>query len=205
MGACLAAQLAEELSRAGLDIVQPLALAWCVAGAIEAGFAAAPARWLLGLQAGTALCPGTAMVVDRLHCTSTTHASPARPAPRRYNEAAPPEARIRGAPDSLVVLVGNSKVVWEPFLAACAQDEGLLTSEHPFNTYVERALGACLQECAARWARCLAVPVQPVRGTGCRWRRCATCAKAPPQRPPPASGSPPPQPAPTAVLVTQAG
>ena len=80
-----------------------------------------------------------------------------RPSPYefRYNEAVPEElgARIRPAgaagQQALVVLIGNSKLVWEPFLAACAPGpDSLLASDNPFDTYVVGAVEAALAKCA---------------------------------------------------------
>ncbi|GAB4822060.1 hypothetical protein N2152v2_009106 [Parachlorella kessleri] len=73
-----------------------------------------------------------------------------------YNNALPPAlagARIKPAGNAgsaaLVVLVGNSKLVWEPFLEACSRVDSLLDCEHPFNQFVEGALEASLQEAGA--------------------------------------------------------
>jgi hypothetical protein len=72
----------------------------------------------------------------------------------RYNKAAPSEARIKPAgsagPRALVILLGNSKLVWEPFLEACSRDDSLLALENPFDHYVATAVEGSLEECASR-------------------------------------------------------
>lgn len=43
-------------------------------------------------------------------------------------------------PDATVLLVGNSRALWQPFLAACRGDASLLHHPHPLETYIERSL-----------------------------------------------------------------
>ena len=69
---------------------------------------------------------------------------------RRYNRAQEePAARIpeQGSAGSraLCVLVGNCKLLWPAFLAACAADDSLMSAADPLDTYTESSLDALAQ------------------------------------------------------------
>lgn len=46
----------------------------------------------------------------------------------------------------MTLLVGNTKHIWEPFLAACLEHPQLLDVADPLDTYVERSVEAVLQD-----------------------------------------------------------
>jgi hypothetical protein len=43
---------------------------------------------------------------------------------------------------TFALLVGNSKAVWAPFIAACVSHDELLQEPNPFDSYVERSVEA---------------------------------------------------------------
>jgi hypothetical protein len=62
----------------------------------------------------------------------------------KYNARVPPDFRLDdwGAPDHLVIIVGNTRALWPAFLSALAQDGALCADPHPLNRYTERVLRA---------------------------------------------------------------
>ncbi len=57
-----------------------------------------------------------------------------------------------GRPNALAVLVGNTRALWEPVRAAVKSDEGLATSAHPVDEYVERHIARAVPDGAPRHA-----------------------------------------------------
>ncbi len=53
-----------------------------------------------------------------------------------------PDQRIDAAPGRLAVLLGNTRAMWDAFLAACRADARLLQAEHPLDAYVEQRVRA---------------------------------------------------------------
>ena len=43
---------------------------------------------------------------------------------------------------TFALLVGNSKAIWAPFIAACVSHNELLQDPNPFDTYIERSVEA---------------------------------------------------------------
>lgn len=76
----------------------------------------------------------------------------------RYNDAVPEPFRITDAPrpDALLLVVGNTRAIWSPFLEALADDDTLLEHAHPFDTWVmrriETASAALPVPAFARWS-----------------------------------------------------
>ena len=75
-----------------------------------------------------------------------------------FNATVEPALRLPdcGRSDALGILIGNTRALWVPFLAACRADAGLRASADPIERYVETrltpvvtGLGACS---ALRWA-----------------------------------------------------
>lgn len=60
-----------------------------------------------------------------------------------YNEPAAEEHTLDdlGRPGHLVLVVGNSRALWEPFLAALGRSPGLMEAAHPLNDHVEAVVG----------------------------------------------------------------
>lgn len=48
--------------------------------------------------------------------------------------------------DALVILVGNTRAVWKKFLESCRNKPLILSSENPFDTYVEKSIENGIQE-----------------------------------------------------------
>jgi len=59
----------------------------------------------------------------------------------RYNEAKPTHPLpVLGHTNPIGILVGNTRALWEPFIAALANDETLRNCRNPLDTYVTRTL-----------------------------------------------------------------
>lgn len=63
-----------------------------------------------------------------------------------YNRAVAGALRLSdfGAPEHLVVVLGNSRALWQPFVAALRADPALLASADPLDRYSERIIGAAV-------------------------------------------------------------
>eukprot|EP00884_Botryococcus_braunii_P008437 jgi/Botrbrau1/17595/Bobra.0166s0035.1 len=76
-----------------------------------------------------------------------------------YNDSLPEDLAVRipsrghHGPKTLCVLVGNTRKLWEPFLETCNTDSDLLNSDHPLDTYVERAVSDVMKTVSSR-CRC---------------------------------------------------
>lgn len=150
----LVSQLADHLGRSGIDIVTPLQLHWCVRCV---GITWHPCTTPAVLHGGCRdHCDVHSWAAGQGHVHACLALTSVPPLLRRYNKAIPNDLGARIAPPTgsagsraLCILIGNSKLAWEPFLKACST-QGLLTLEHPFNSYVEAAVESSLKECAAR-------------------------------------------------------
>jgi hypothetical protein len=75
-----------------------------------------------------------------------------------YNELVAGALKLSdfGAADRLAVVIGNSRALWQPFVAALRSDASLLASTDPLDRYTERSIGAAVATlglCAElRWA-----------------------------------------------------
>lgn len=65
-----------------------------------------------------------------------------------YNSAVSSEYRVRdfGKKDALLVLVSNTKAIWEPFLSAFRSERELFESAHPLDRYVTNAVQKALEK-----------------------------------------------------------
>lgn len=55
----------------------------------------------------------------------------------------------RAGSKALAVLIGNSKLLWPAFLAACAASDALLSEDDPLDRYTEQVIGGLAQPAAA--------------------------------------------------------
>lgn len=71
---------------------------------------------------------------------------------RDYGARVPARYRLPlfGRDDALGVVVGNTRALWEPFVASLASEPRGLRSLHPLDRYVERAVNASLASLGAR-------------------------------------------------------
>jgi methylmalonic aciduria homocystinuria type C protein len=75
-----------------------------------------------------------------------------------FNDRADAAQRLPdlGRADALGVLIGNTRALWAPFVAACAADPALRASADPVDRYVERCVGAAVDALGirgiVRWA-----------------------------------------------------
>lgn len=75
-----------------------------------------------------------------------------------YNELVEGALRLTdfGAPEHLVVVVGNTRALWQPFVAALRADPALLASADPLDRYTERSIAAAVAglglRAELRWA-----------------------------------------------------
>lgn len=63
-----------------------------------------------------------------------------------YNAAVAAEYRLAAAPDRLGLLIGNTRALWEPFLAAWRTDPALHDDPHPVDRYSATRLTALAAE-----------------------------------------------------------
>ena len=82
---------------------------------------------------------------------------------------------MRGAAGgrALAVLVGNSKLLWPSFLAACLADDALLACDDPLDAYTERCMDRLAQP---RRGPRLAALAQPPPSSGAK--RLGLCRSA---------------------------
>ena len=77
---------------------------------------------------------------------------------RDYGAQVPARYRLPlfGRDDALGIVIGNTRAIWEPFVASLAREPGGLRSLHPLDRYVERTLKQVLAPLGvrhqARWA-----------------------------------------------------
>jgi methylmalonic aciduria homocystinuria type C protein len=82
-----------------------------------------------------------------------------------YNDAVEDSLHLPdfGRPESLAVIIGNTRAMWAPFLRALHARPDLRRSENPVDAYamsvVESALAAIAHRCAVRWAHVLGAEV----------------------------------------------
>lgn len=71
-----------------------------------------------------------------------------------YNEAVDPELRISdfGDPQSLAILLGNTRGLWPRFIAARRRDEALQRSANPIDCYIEAAVRSAIVDLSAQIA-----------------------------------------------------
>jgi methylmalonic aciduria homocystinuria type C protein len=75
-----------------------------------------------------------------------------------YNRAVEGVLRLSdfGTPDHLAVVVGNSRALWQPFVAALRSDPSLCASADPLDRYTERVIGGAVAtlglRAELRWA-----------------------------------------------------
>jgi hypothetical protein len=65
---------------------------------------------------------------------------------RWYNDAVAAEHRLPGDAAALGLLIGNTRALWAPFLAAWQGDAALQADPHPLDRYSETRLTALLRE-----------------------------------------------------------
>jgi methylmalonic aciduria homocystinuria type C protein len=86
-----------------------------------------------------------------------------------YNDAVGWRARLRdyGRPDSLAVLVGNTRAFWTPFVDALREDATLLADPHPIEAYSMRCISAAAEAtavpCQIFWAHQVGVRVVAIQ------------------------------------------
>jgi len=82
-----------------------------------------------------------------------------------YNDSVEDSLRLpeSGRPQSLAVIIGNTRSMWAPFLRALHARPDLRRSENPVDAYamsvVESALAAIAHRCVVRWAHVLGAEV----------------------------------------------
>lgn len=75
-----------------------------------------------------------------------------------YNQGVSAELRLDdfGSPEHLAIVIGNSRALWRPFLAALRSDPARLQSSDPLDRYTEATIGAAVSElgyrASVRWA-----------------------------------------------------
>jgi len=71
------------------------------------------------------------------------------------NKDLPAEQRLAGGDDQLGILIGNTRALWAPFVAAVRAGGALAAAADPIDRYCEAVLGAALDEAgvvaAVRW------------------------------------------------------
>jgi hypothetical protein len=63
-----------------------------------------------------------------------------------YNDAVDIEYRLAAAPDRLGLLIGNTRALWEPFLAAWRAEAVLRADPNPVDCYTASRIGALVAE-----------------------------------------------------------
>lgn len=71
---------------------------------------------------------------------------------RDYGAQVPPRHRLPvfGRDDAFGVVIGNSRAIWEPFVASLAREPSGLRSLHPLDRYVESAVNGALASLGVR-------------------------------------------------------
>jgi methylmalonic aciduria homocystinuria type C protein len=75
-----------------------------------------------------------------------------------YNQGVSGELKLDdfGSPEHLAIVVGNSRALWRPFVAALRSDPALLKDEDPLDRYTEATIGGAVGElgypASVRWA-----------------------------------------------------
>lgn len=69
-----------------------------------------------------------------------------------YNRSVAGALRLSdfGAPGHLAVVMGNSRALWRPFIAALRSDPSLLASADPLDRYTERIIGGAVKRLGLR-------------------------------------------------------
>eukprot|EP00906_Rhabdomonas_costata_P005806 RCo008626 len=67
-----------------------------------------------------------------------------------YNAKVAPQYKVLdyGRGNTLGIMVGNTRALWEPFLLYCRDQPELLNVEHPLDTYAERSISAAVDSCS---------------------------------------------------------